>query len=88
MKHSTNDPPPQSARPPTGAGDTNPGAAYLTTGEAASYVRLSVSTLAKLRMTGGGAGFRKLGRKVLYCRADLDAWLESHRRRSTSEARQ
>jgi hypothetical protein len=62
---------------------------FLTSAEAAAYLRLSLSTLAKLRMTGAGPGFLKVGRvgrKVLYQRSVLDAWLDSRRRRNTSEA--
>jgi hypothetical protein len=44
-----------------------------------------VSTLEKLRLSGGGPIFIKRGRTVLYRQADLDAWLESLRRRSTSD---
>ena len=55
--------------------------------EAASrHVGLSVSTLNKLRVFGGGPVFLKLGRRVVYDLADLDAWLATKRRRSTSDA--
>jgi hypothetical protein len=53
--------------------------------EAASYCGSSASTFAKLRLYGGGAVFLKLGRRVVYNPDDLDAWLASHRRTSTSE---
>ncbi|WP_417790331.1 helix-turn-helix transcriptional regulator [Terasakiella pusilla] len=53
--------------------------------DAATYCGLSVSTLNKYRVTGAGPVFHKLGRVVLYDIADLDAWLESCKRRSTSE---
>ena len=53
--------------------------------EAAEYLRLSASTLAKMRLRGGGPAYIKAGRVVLYDRRDLDAWLSAHRRRSTSE---
>lgn len=53
--------------------------------EAASRTGLSVSTLNKLRVFGGGPVFIKLGRRVAYDVADLDAWLTSRRRRSTSD---
>ncbi|WND77886.1 helix-turn-helix domain-containing protein [Thalassospiraceae bacterium LMO-SO8] len=53
---------------------------------AAQYLRLSTSTLAKMRLRGDGPPYSKAGpRIVLYDRADLDAWLISRRRRSTSE---
>ncbi len=54
--------------------------------EAARYLRIAVSTLAKLRCYGGGPRFAKAGpRLVIYDRADLDAWLASRLCNSTSE---
>jgi predicted DNA-binding transcriptional regulator AlpA len=53
--------------------------------DAADYVGLSCSTLNKLRLYGGGPVFLKLGRRVAYDVADLDAWLASKRRSSTSD---
>lgn len=54
--------------------------------DAANYVGLSDSTLAKMRMRGDGPLYSKVGpRVVLYNRDDLDEWLLSRRRRSTSE---
>jgi predicted DNA-binding transcriptional regulator AlpA len=52
---------------------------------AATYLGLSVSTLNKLRVFGGGPVYLKLGRRVAYDLADLDDWLASKRRRSTSD---
>ena len=52
--------------------------------EAARFLGLSQSTLAKLRLSGGGPIFCKLGRRVLYRQADLDEYLNSRRRRSTA----
>lgn len=52
--------------------------------EAAAYLRTSTSTLAKYRMGKNGPVFiRQSMRKVLYRRADLDAWLASRVRTST-----
>ena len=52
--------------------------------DAAKYVGLSVSTLAKLRMAGQGPTFAKLGRRVVVYRLDdLDDWLTRSRRKST-----
>ncbi len=54
--------------------------------EAANYVRLAESTLAKLRCYGGGPSFSKAGpRLVVYDKNDLDAWLTSRLCRSTAE---
>lgn len=57
----------------------------LKTADAAIYCGSSKSTLEKLRIFGGGPVFIKIGRSVVYDTTDLDAWLASHRRRSTSE---
>ena len=59
--------------------------ALLTTEEAAPRVRLSPRTLERYRVTGGGPEFLKVGRLVFYQRKTLDAWLETKRRRSTSD---
>jgi hypothetical protein len=55
--------------------------------EAAEYLRLSVSTLNKLRMTGAGPQFFKVVASIIYSGADLDQWLAAHRRSSTAEGR-
>jgi predicted DNA-binding transcriptional regulator AlpA len=59
----------------------------LRTPEAAFYCGSSPSTFEKLRLVGGGPRFIKLGRRVVYDPADLDTWLASNRRASTSEVR-
>ena len=54
---------------------------------AAAYVGLSESTLNKLRLSGGGPRYLKITpRRVTYDTADLDEWLASKRRMSTSDA--
>lgn len=57
----------------------------LTITQAAQALGLSRSTLARLRVTGGGPRYLKLGRKVAYLTTDLTDWLNSHRRNSTSQ---
>jgi predicted DNA-binding transcriptional regulator AlpA len=57
----------------------------MRTRGASAHTGLSESTLEKLRITGGGPAFLKLGRVVVYDSADLDAWLASRRRVSTSD---
>lgn len=53
---------------------------------AAEYLGMSPSTLAKMRLRGDGPVYMKAGpRVVLYDLADLDAWLGTRKRRSTSE---
>lgn len=58
----------------------------LAVSDAARYLGLSVSTLNKKRLTGDGPPYFRLGRRVVYRQIELDAWLESHRRLSTSVA--
>ena len=57
----------------------------LRTPEAAEYCGSSASTFEKLRLYGGGPRFVKMGRRVVYDPADLDSWLVSNRRASTSD---
>ncbi|MCW5685513.1 MAG: helix-turn-helix domain-containing protein [Pseudolabrys sp.] len=54
--------------------------------DAADFLELSESTLAKLRLTGNGPAYCKLGRRVVYRRTDLEAWLQSRVTRDTSDA--
>jgi excisionase family DNA binding protein len=44
---------------------------------AAEFLNLGQSTLAKLRVSGEGPPFRKLGRSVRYSRDDLEAWADA-----------
>ena len=58
----------------------------LRTPEAAEFVGLSASTLEKLRLTGSGPAFQKAGPKiVVYYPEELERWLDSNRRISTSD---
>jgi Helix-turn-helix domain len=57
----------------------------LTTTQAGQYVGLAVQTLATMRTTGDSPPFIKFGRRVMYDRKDLDAWILARRRRSTSD---
>lgn len=52
---------------------------------AATYVGLSVKTLAMMRCNGNGPTFVKRGR-VFYYRGDLDEWLLAGRAASTAQA--
>jgi hypothetical protein len=62
-----------------------PGWRLLKEAEAADYLRVSTSLLAKKRCSGGGPRFCKIGRRVLYDVADLHEFAERRKRRSTSE---
>ena len=57
----------------------------LNAAQAASRLGLSVSTLAKLRLSGAGPAYSKLGRRVVYRLEDLEAWIVANRYQSTSE---
>lgn len=62
---------------------------YLDTREAAALARCSPRTLERLRLTGDGPKYRKPGRglrsRVLYRRADIEAWIEAASFGSTTE---
>jgi excisionase family DNA binding protein len=53
--------------------------------EAAGYLKLGESTLAKLFVSGDGPPAIKIGRSVRYSSADLNEWMAAKRRRSTSD---
>lgn len=55
---------------------------YLTTEEAAAYLRMSRFTLEKFRSQGGGPNFRHHG-GVVYTKVDLDAWSNARKRAQT-----
>ena len=59
----------------------------MTVGDAANHAGVSKSYLNKLRCVGGGPEYFKIGARILYDRADLDVWLERHKRQSTSQQR-
>jgi hypothetical protein len=59
----------------------------LTVNEAAKYLRSGVSTLNKLRSSGGGPTFVKMHGRVIYCQDDLDRYVTTHRRKSTAEGK-
>jgi hypothetical protein len=65
-------------------GTIAPASRRLRTSEAAEYCGSTRSTFEKKRVTGGGPLFIKVGRTVVYDTVDLDAYLASRRRRSTS----
>lgn len=55
---------------------------YLTTQEAAEYTGISRSQLAKLRCSGRGCKYIRIGSPtkaiIRYRKADLDKWLEQN----------
>jgi predicted DNA-binding transcriptional regulator AlpA len=61
-------------------------ARVLRTPDAAKYVGLTASTLEKMRLSGTGPRFVRIGtRAVGYTLDDLDAFIEAGRRNSTSD---
>ena len=57
----------------------------LAVADAAAFLGLSVKTLANWRVSGAGPQFIKLGSRVLYNRADLEAFLAENTVSSTSQ---
>lgn len=58
---------------------------FLTTQEAAKYLRLRPSTLERWRCVGGGPPFRKFGGRVVYAQEELEAFAQDARRTSTTD---
>ena len=59
----------------------------LRTPAASAYIGLSASTLEKMRLTGEGPRFLRLGsRAVGYDVRDLDAWLDQQRTETAASA--
>jgi hypothetical protein len=63
-----------------------PAGPWLRTPAAAEYCGLAPATLETLRTRGGGPIFTRAGKAVVYCRADLDAWLAAGRASNTAQA--
>ena len=57
----------------------------LSPQQAADLIGISASTLAKLRLSGDGPSFLKLGKRVAYRPQDLEDWISQRVFRSTSE---
>ncbi len=55
----------------------------MTTAEASEFLRVSSASLERWRTNGGGPPFIKVGHRVCYDRADLEAWLRAQRREHT-----
>lgn len=64
------------------ANSASPLAEYLTTKQAARYCGMSEEymEIARHKADGSGPEYIKLPRAVRYRRADLDRWMESHRK--------
>jgi hypothetical protein len=57
----------------------------LTPKDAAKFLKMSTSFLAKKRMHGGGPTYSKSGRSVRYTKAALLKWLKSRECRTTKD---
>jgi predicted DNA-binding transcriptional regulator AlpA len=64
---------------------TQASSVLLTPKEAALFLKMSESWLAKARMRGDGPPFIKIGRAIRYSEAAVQQWLKSHQHLSTSE---
>lgn len=62
-----------------------PSITLLDNEQAAKLLGLSTSTLNKWRVYGEGPRFAKIGRRIAYRLTDLEAWIASRLRGSTSE---
>lgn len=62
------------------------GALTVDTEGASQHIGLAVSTLEKLRVSGGGPQYVKLGRAVRYRISDLEEYLAERVRENTSQA--
>jgi predicted DNA-binding transcriptional regulator AlpA len=58
---------------------------YLRTPDASRFVGLSIRTLEKHRIYGTGPRYSKLGGRVVYRLEDLQAWVDSAVKASTSD---
>ena len=58
---------------------------FLTTKEAARFLKLGPNTLEKMRVYGGGPIYRKHGRHVRYHIDDLTAWSDLRKKDVTSD---
>ena len=75
--------PEDAARCVAASGD---GAGRLSVAELAAALQVSRRTLDRCRARGEGPAFEKVDGRIVYARADVEAWLASGRRVSTSDA--
>ena len=53
---------------------------YLDTAELSELIGLAKVTIEQWRARGDGPAYSKVGRRVVYKRSDVDAWLDEHKR--------
>lgn len=76
---------PSRTTPAPGGREARPDRSLVDTRRAAKVIGMSRRTLEKWRALGKGPPYLKLGRRVLYSTTDLEAWLKTRRRVSTSD---
>jgi hypothetical protein len=54
-------------------------------GGASHILGISVSRLNKLRVSGGGPAYIKMGNRVCYAREDLEHFIKQNRQKSTAQ---
>ena len=57
---------------------------FFTPEKLSEELEIPTSTLAKWRLYGGGPRYVKMGKNIRYERSDVDQWVESQKRRTTS----
>jgi len=58
---------------------TTPDCVCMSSKRTARYLDIAEQTLNNWRHLGRGPIFSKIGKKILYRRSDVDAWLDAHR---------
>jgi Helix-turn-helix domain len=76
---------PELPAPGARAGEPPAPPMFLNNDAAARFLNLSPRTLEKHRVIGDGPRFRKLGRRIVYALADLEAWADARTCESTSD---
>lgn len=56
----------------------------ISSAEAEEFLALPKNTLAKMRVSGDGPAFHKIGKRVRYRMSDLEVWLNARRYVNTS----
>ena len=64
----------------------DPPEALLTASETAQYLRCSLRTLDRERADGRGIPYVRIGGRIRYRRADVEAFVEAHVRRRAGRA--
>ncbi len=59
---------------------------WLTPKQAEGFTSIPFRSLERLRLTGGGPIYSKVGRLIRYSTEDLEAWMRRDRRSSTSDS--